>query len=80
MCDFNVPFDNNQTERDLRMVKLKPKVSRGFRSDEGATIFCRICRCISIGRKYSRPVLQASRLTILGTPFWLSDVSASILI
>jgi transposase len=66
--DFDVPFDNNQAERDLRMMKVQQKISGGFRSAEGAHGFGRIRGYLATMRKQAQPMLTAIENVFHGHP------------
>ena len=55
---LEVPFTNNQAERDLRNVKVKQKISNSFRQKEGAQDYARIQGFISTLRKQEMNVFQ----------------------
>lgn len=73
--DFSVPFDNNFSERDLRMMKVKQKISGCFRSFEGAKCFARIRSFIITARKQNVNVFKA-----LSNLFTGNDISLQLVI
>lgn len=72
MTDFSVPFDNNGAERDLRMLKLQQKISGCFRTNDGATTFCRVRSYLSSARKQGRSLLTAIERAVSGKPVTLT--------
>lgn len=68
MYDFEIPFDNNLAERDLRMMKLHQKISGQFKTIYAANMFCRIRSYISSVKKQNINVMQALKDVFDGKP------------
>ena len=66
LTDPQVPFTNNQAERDLRMMKCKQKISGGFRTTKGAEIFARIRGFISTARKQGWHIFESIQQLVRG--------------
>jgi transposase-like protein len=65
----NIPFDNNLAERDLRMIKVKLKISGLFKSSKHAQYFARIRGYISTVKKNNENVLECLVLAFQNNPF-----------
>jgi len=68
MYDFTIPFTNNLAERDIRMQKVKEKISGCFRTRAGADIFACLRTYISTARKQGYRVIDAIRAAVIGQP------------
>ena len=69
--DFDIPFTNNQAERDIRMFKVKQKVSGCFRSRDGATGFATLMSFIGTAKKRGLSAFASIRDALLGDSFSL---------
>jgi hypothetical protein len=66
--DFRVPFDNNLSERDLRMIKLQQKISGCWRTTQGAERFLAIRSYLSTARKQGRRPIDVLTALTAGQP------------
>ena len=71
--NFNVPFDNNQAERDLRMIKVKAKVSGCFRTEEGARDYLKIMSYVGTAHKQGYNAYKAIKNAITGHPDFIFE-------
>ncbi len=68
--DFTIPFDNNQAEQDLRMLKVQQKIAGSFRADSGSEAFARIRGYLSSMRKQGVALLVALQSVFSGQPLY----------
>lgn len=66
--NFLVPFDNNQAERDVRMIKVKTKVSGCFRTKDGASTFVKIMSYVGTANKRGINSFAAIKNALIGEP------------
>ncbi len=74
--NLNVPFDNNQAERDIRNIKTKTKVCGCFRSTNGAEEYMKLMSFISTARKNGIDSYHAVKLALSGQNDWLKVLGA----
>jgi transposase len=72
--DFAVPFDNNQAERDIRMIRIQQKISGNWRSEAGADAYLAVRSYLSTARKQHRNTLEVLRDLFTGTA-WLPSTT-----
>jgi len=76
--DLTIPFDNNQAEQDLRMLKVQQKIAGSFRAEGGAEAFARIRGYLSSMHKQGVALLAALQTAFTGEPLYpaVDDVVA----
>jgi len=82
LYNFNFPFTNNRAEQDIRMIKVKQKISGSFRTFRGAESFLAIRCYISTARKNSLLIFPAIVDALNGIPFipWVLKLTGVVTI
>jgi transposase len=68
--DLSIPFDNNQAEQDLRMLKVQQKIAGSFRAESGSEAFARIRGYCASLRKQGVSLLAALETVFTGQPLY----------
>ena len=68
LYNFEVPFENNMSERDLRKVKNRQKMAGGFRKDSGHEMYCAILTIVETLKRRKMEIFENIRLLFMGTP------------
>jgi transposase len=68
--DLTIPFDNNQAEQDLRMLKVQQKIAGSFRADSGAEAFARTRGYLASLHKQGVALLAALETVFVGQPLY----------
>lgn len=71
--NFMVPFDNNQAERDIRMIKVKTKVSGCFRSEDGARDYLKVMSYVGTAHKQGHNAYDAIKKAFSGCPDFIFE-------
>lgn len=66
--DFNVYFDDNMSERDLRKVKNRQKMAGGFRKTSGSEMYCSILTIIETTKRRGQSIMENLKRLFEGTP------------
>ncbi len=74
--DFRVPPDNNGSERDIRMIKLRQKISGCLRTLTGAQRFCAIRSYLSTAAKHGHHYFDTLVMLTKGQP-WIPPISTT---
>jgi len=67
LYDLSVPFTNNEAERDLRMFKVRSKISGCFRTTAGADVFCRLRSYTATCQKQGMGLLRSLQSIFAGS-------------
>ena len=70
--DFEVSFDDNMSERNLRKAKNRQKMTGGFRKESGNEMYCNILTIIETLKRSDMPILENIKKLFMGTPAFFS--------
>ena len=66
--DFDVPYSNNMSEKDLRICKNRQKMAGGFRTGNGRQMYCNIMSFVETVKRRGLNILHSIESLMSGAP------------